>query len=109
MKAINRIGGAFILLILLVAVVSGFQSSTGRPIWDSMWNATAATLSWFSDRIGGFNSVRGNGRAAIGWVATGIVVLLLFVKKGLTLQQYTLLLLAGAVVAFVLWDPAILP
>ena len=109
MKLINRIGGAFLLAIVAIATITGFQSSTGRPIWDNLWNATAAVLSYFSDLVGNFHSVEGHGRAAIGWVATGIVVLLLFTKKSITVQQYTLLLLAGAAVAFVLWDPAILP
>lgn len=109
MKLINRVGGAFLLAILAIAIISGFQSTTGRPIWDSLWNATAAVLGYFSDLVGGFRSVQGHGRAAIGWVATGIVVLLLFMKKSITFQQYTLLLLAGAAVGFVLWDPAILP
>ncbi len=108
MKAINRIGGAFIVLILLVAVVNGFQTPTGRPIWDSMWNATATTLDWFRDHIVGFQSLRGHGKAAIGWVATGIVLLVLVPKKAISYQQYVLLLLAGAAVAFVLWNPAVL-
>jgi hypothetical protein len=34
---------------------------------------------------------------------------MLFIKKAITYQQFTLMLLAGAAVAFVLWDPAILP
>jgi hypothetical protein len=108
MKALNRVGGTLLLLILGIAVISGFQSETGRPIWDSMWNATAATLGYFRDLIGGFDSVAGHGRAAIGWAATGIVVLMLFIKKTITYQQFTFMLLAGAAVAFVLWDPAVL-
>jgi hypothetical protein len=109
MKALNRIGGTLLLLILGIAVVSGFQSPTGRPIWDNMWDATKTTLMWFSDRVGGFHSVEGHGKAAIGWAATGILVLMLFTKKSISYQQFTLMLLAGAAVALVLWDPAILP
>jgi hypothetical protein len=109
MKLINRIGGAFLLAVVGIATISGFQSRTGRPIWDSLWSATAAVLGYFSDLIGGFTSVAGDGRAAIGWAATGLLALLIVMKKPVSVQAFTILLLVGAAVAFVLWDPAILP
>ena len=109
MKVLNRVGGAFLLAVLGIATILGFQSTTGRPIWDGLWNATATVLRYFSDLVGGFRPVEGDGRAAIGWAATGLVVLLVVMKKPISIQTFTILILAGAAVAFVLWDPAILP
>jgi hypothetical protein len=108
MKALNTIGGAFLLLVLGIASILGFQSTTGRPIWDGLWTATASVVSYFRGQAGGFDSVAGDGRAAIGWVATGFVLLLILLKKPISMQLFTILLLVGVAVAFVLWDPTVL-
>ena len=42
MKILNRVGGAFLLLVLVAAVVLGFQTPTGRQIWDDLWAAGSA-------------------------------------------------------------------
>jgi hypothetical protein len=108
MKALNRIGGAFFALVLGIAVITGFQSDIGRPIWDSLWNATTTVLRYFRDLVGDVDPLEGRGLAAIGWVAAGTLVLLFFLKKPITVQQFFLLLLTGAVVALILWNPAVL-
>lgn len=108
MKVLNTIGGAFLLVVLAIASILGFQSTTGRPIWDGLWNATSSVVTYFRGQAGGFTSVRGDGRAAIGWVATGFVLLLVLLKKPISMQLFTILLLVGAAVAFVLWDPGAL-
>ena len=45
---INRIGGAVLLLILATAVISGFQSPTGRPIWDSLWDSVQDVFTYLA-------------------------------------------------------------
>ena len=108
MKVINAIGGAFLLLMLGIAAIIGFQSPGGRPIWDGLWQAPSTVLGYFRERGGGFDAVAGDGRAAIGWAATGSLVALIVLKKPISMQLFTILLLAGAAVAFVLWDPSVL-
>ena len=39
MKILNRVGGAFLLLVLVVAAIMGFQTPDGRQIWDDLWAA----------------------------------------------------------------------
>jgi hypothetical protein len=109
MKVLNRVGGVFLLLILVVAAVSGFQSPTGRPLWDSLWDAVAAVLRYAraqAARLDG-SSTRGHPGAAIGWTAVGLVVLLILLPKPVSARLWQLLLLAAAAVAFVLWNPSV--
>jgi hypothetical protein len=108
MKVLNRVGGFFLLLILGVAVISGFQSPTGRPLWDSMWDAVRSILLWTQARVRSLNGnfVDGNGRAAIGWAATGLVVTLVLLKKPISIRVFSFLVVAAAAVAFVLWQPS---
>ncbi len=41
MKILNRVGGAFLLLVLVAAAVLGFQTPTGRQIWTGIWAAVS--------------------------------------------------------------------
>lgn len=109
MKVLNRVGGTFLLLILGIAVISGFQSSTGRPMWDSLWNATSAVLDYARRqvlRLDG-SSTDGDGRAAVGWTAAGLILLIVLLPKPISARLFTILLLGAAAVAFVLWNPAV--
>jgi hypothetical protein len=114
MKVLNRVGGTFLLLVLAIAAISGFQSPTGRPIWDNLWNATASVLGYARDQLARLDGspIDGHPFTAIGLAAllvlTLMAVVLAVVKKSISFQGFTLLLLGGAVVAFVLWNPAVL-
>jgi hypothetical protein len=111
MKALNRIGGAFLLLVLAIAAITGFQSPTGRPIWDNLWNATASVLGYARNqavRLDG-SPIDGHPFTAIGVGALLVLFLIALVLKWpISGRAFGLLLLLGAVVAFVLWDPAVL-
>lgn len=114
MKVLNRVGGMFLLLVLGIAAISGFQSPTGRPIWDNLWNATASVLGYArvqAARLDG-SPIDGHPFTAIGAAALLILILMAVilagVKKSISFQGFTLLLLGGAVVAFVLWNPGVL-
>jgi hypothetical protein len=114
MKVLNRVGGVFLLLVLGIAVITGFQSPTGRPIWDNLWNATASVLSYARTqavRLDG-SPIDGHAFSAIGLAALLVLILMALVlavaKKSISFQGFTLLLLGGAVVAFVLWNPTVL-
>jgi hypothetical protein len=114
MKLLNRVGGAFLLVVLAIAAITGFQSPTGRPIWDNLWNATATVLGYARDQAARLDGspIDGHPFSAIGAAALLVLcliaVVLAGVKKSISFQGFTLLLLGGAVVAFVLWNPGIL-
>ncbi|HEY6746257.1 MAG TPA: hypothetical protein VI357_11130 [Mycobacteriales bacterium] len=114
MKLINRVGGAFLLAILAIATISGFQSTTGRPIWDNLWNATATVLGYARTQVARLNGspIDGHPFSAIGLAALLVLVVIALVlagaKKSISFQGFTLILLGGAVVAFILWDPTVL-
>jgi hypothetical protein len=114
MKVLNRVGGVFLLLVLGIAAISGFQSPTGRPIWDNLWDATAAVLGYARAQIVRLDSspIAGHPFSAVGVAAllvlTVIALVLAGVKKSISFQYFTVMLLAGAAVAFVLWNPSML-
>jgi hypothetical protein len=114
MKLLNRVGGAFLLLVLAIATITGFQSPTGRPIWDNLWNATATVLGYGRDQAARMDGgpIDGHPFTAVGLAALLVLVLMTLVlagaKKSISFQGFTLILLGGAVVAFLLWNPSVL-
>jgi hypothetical protein len=109
-KILNRVGGAFLLLVLVAAVVLGFQTPTGRQIWTDISQAVVALLRWLqqaSARLIG-SPFDGHGYAAIGAAAVLLVLILIFLKKPIPLRVFELLLVLSAVVAFVLWNPSVI-
>ena len=114
MKVLNRVGGLFLLLVLGIATVTGFQSPTGRPIWDSLWDATATVLGYARDQVVRLDGspIDGHPFSAIGLAALLALVFMTVVlagaKKSISFQGFTVILLAGAAVAFILWNPAVL-
>ena len=114
MKLLNRVGGAFLLLVLGIAAITGFQSPTGRPIWDNLWNATASVLGYARNQAARLDGspIDGHPMTAIGLAALLTLILMALIlagaKKSISFQGFTLLLLGGAVVAFLLWNPGVL-
>ena len=51
MNALNKIGGALLAAILVIAVISGLQTGTGRTAGTSVLNAAKAVLAWIGDHI----------------------------------------------------------
>lgn len=114
MKVLNRVGGIFLLLVLGIAAISGFQSPTGRPIWDNLWNATATVLGYArnqSPMLDG-SPTAGHPFTAIGAAALLLLLVITLVlagaKKSISAPVFMLMLLGAAVVAFILWNPAVL-
>ena len=110
MKILNRVGGAFLLLVLVAAVVLDFQTPTGRQIWDDLWAAGSAALNWLQQLSAGLigSPFDGHGYAAIGAAAVLLVLVLIFLKKPIPLRVFEFLLIGAAAVAFVLWNPSVL-
>lgn len=114
MKVLNRVGGAFLLIVLAIAAITGFQSDTGRPIWDNLWNATATVLGYGRDQAARLDGspIDGHPMTAVGLAALLVLLLMALIlagaKKSISFQGFTLILLGGAAVAFVLWNPAVL-
>jgi hypothetical protein len=106
MKILNRVGGAFLLLVLGMAAILGFQSPTGRQVWDDLWAAGSAALSWVQDQIGRVTLFAGHGFQAIGAAALGLVLVLILLKKPISLRAFEILLVLAGVTAFVLWNPS---
>ena len=107
MKILNRVGGAFLLLVLVAAVVLGFQTPTGRQIWDDLWAAGSAVVSWVRDRIQLLTgtSIPGHAAVAIAIAAVGVIVVLALRGKPVSYRAFVLLLLGAAVVAYILYNP----
>ena len=110
MKILNRVGGAFLLLVLVAAAILGFQTPTGRQIWDGISQAVIDVLRWLQQLSAGLigSPFDGHGYAAIGGAAVLLVLVLILLKKPIPLRVFELLLVVAAAVAFVLWNPSAL-
>ena len=107
MKILNRVGGAFLLLVLVAAAILGFQTPTGRQIWDDLWAAGAGVLSWVRDQIQLLTrtSLPGHAAAAIAIAAVGVIVVLGLLKKPISVRTFTVMVLIAAVAAYILYNP----
>ena len=107
MKILNRVGGAFLLLVLVAAVVLGFQTPTGRQIWDDLWAAGSAVVSWVRDQIQLLTgtSIPGHAGAAIAIASVGVIVVLAVLKKPVSYRGFMVILLVAPVAAYILYNP----
>ena len=107
MKILSRVGGAFLVLVLVAAVILGFQTPTGRQIWDDLWAAGSAVVSWVRDQIQLLTrtSIPGHAAAAISIAAVGVIIVLALLKKPVSMRTFTVLLLVAAVAAYILYNP----
>ena len=107
MKILNRVGGAFLLLVVVAAAVLGFQTPTGRQIWDDLWAAGAGVLSWVRDQIQLLTntSIPGHAGVAIAIASVGVIVVLGLLKKPISIRAFTVLVLVAAVAAYILYNP----
>jgi hypothetical protein len=107
MKILNRVGGAFLLLVVVAAAVLGFQTPTGRQIWDDLWAAGAGVLSWVRDQIQLLTntSIPGHAGVAIAIASVGVIVVLGLLGKPVSYRLFMVMLLVAAVAAYILYDP----
>ena len=110
MNALNKLGGALLAAILVIAVISGLQTGTGREAGSAVLDAGRAVVGWGGDqvsRIGGNVDTAGNlGRAlVIGLIIFTALILLIpgaRAGRGLVLSAVGCL-----VVALFLFQPSL--
>jgi hypothetical protein len=50
-NALNKLGGALLAAILLIAVITGLQTGSGRSALSSVWGAVKTVIAWAGDQI----------------------------------------------------------
>jgi hypothetical protein len=109
-NALNKLGGALLAAILLIAVITGLQTGTGRSALSGVWNATRSVIAWAGDQIArlGVNvNTSGNlGRSIIiGLVIFAAAILLVpgaRAGRGLAISA-----VLSIVIALVLFQPSL--
>ncbi|HEV7653636.1 MAG TPA: hypothetical protein VGP36_02715 [Mycobacteriales bacterium] len=110
MNALNKVGGALLAAILVIAVISGLQTGTGRQAGTSVLNAARSVLGWVGDeisRLGGNVNTAGNlGRALVIALILFVVVMLLFpgARNG---RGFGISLVLTLLIALLLFQPSI--
>ena len=109
MKILNRVGGAFLLVVLAIGATIGFQSPTGRPIWDDLWQAGSIVVRYARDLVQRLSntSIPGHASVAVAIASVGVLVLLALLKKPVSVRTFTLLVLLAGLSALVMYDPTI--
>lgn len=51
MNALNKLGGALLAAILLIAVITGLQTGSGQQALSGVWSATKSVVGWAGDQI----------------------------------------------------------
>lgn len=59
MNVLNRVGGALLAGIFIIAVVTGLQTGTGRTAFSSVWSAARSVLAWAGDQLSRLGTVSG--------------------------------------------------
>lgn len=110
MNALNKIGGFLLAAILLIAVISGLQTGTGRQAGTSVLDAGRAVLAWGGDqisRLGGNVDTAGNlGRAmVIGLIIfTALILLVPATRNG---RGFGIAAFGCVLIALLLFQPSI--
>jgi hypothetical protein len=109
-NALNKIGGFLLAAILVIAVISGLQTGTGREAGTSILDAGRSILQWAGDqisRVGGNVDTAGNlGRAmVIGLIMFTVLVLL--VPKARAGRGFAMSAFASLIVALLLFQPSL--
>jgi hypothetical protein len=109
-NALNRLGGALFAAALVVAVIIGFQTPTGRAIWDGIWQAGSTVIQFAGDQLGRFGPtpVAGNLWAAIGVSAILFLITIALVPGLRVGRGFVVLAVLFTALAFVLYQPSIL-
>jgi hypothetical protein len=109
-NALNKIGGFLLAAILLIAVISGLQSGTGREAGTSVLDAGRSVLAWAGDqisRVGGNVDTAGNlGRAmVIGLIIfTALIILVPATRAG---RGFGIAAFGCVLIALLLFQPSI--
>ena len=110
MNALNKIGGFLLAGILLIAVITGLQSGTGREAGSSVLDAGRAVAAWAGDqisRVGGNVDTAGNlGRAlVIGLIIfTALILLVPATRNG---RGFGAAAFGSLLIALLLFQPSI--
>ena len=110
MNALNKIGGFLLAAILLIAVISGLQTGTGREAGTSVLDAGRSVLAWGGDqvsRVGGNVDTAGNlGRAlVIGLIIfTALILLVPATRNG---RGFGIAAFGCLLIALLLFQPSI--
>ena len=108
MKILSRVGGAFLLLVLAIAAILGFQTPTGRQMWDSLWSAASTVLRWVRDHVPNLtSSTTGDAWKAIAIGGVFVILMLSLAKKPVSVRAFTALVIVAGLGAFVLWNPSV--
>lgn len=110
MNALNKLGGALLAAILIIAVISGLQTGTGREAGTAVLDAGRSVVSWGGDqlsRVGGNVNTAGNlGRALV----IGLIIftaLVLLVPKARAGRGFVLSALGALIISLFLFQPSL--
>jgi hypothetical protein len=109
-NALNKIGGALIAAILVIAVITGLQTGTGQQAATALLDAARSVLAWIGDqisRIGVNVDTAGNlGRSlAIGGII--FVALMLLIPAARSGRGFAVTVFGALIVALLLFQPSI--
>ncbi len=110
MNALNKLGGALLAAILVIAVISGLQTGTGREAGTAVLDAGRSVVGWAGDqisRLGGNVDTAGNlGRALIiGLIIfTALVLLIPAAREG---RGLVINALGALIIALFLFQPSL--
>ena len=112
MNTLNKIGGLLLAAVLLVAVVSGLNGTddavpikrSGQGVLAGLWDGVRGSVSG----IGSSAHLSGNAVGSVGVAALAALGVLLLVPASRGGRAFGVTLVLGALLAVVLYDPALL-
>ena len=108
MKILNRVGGAFLLAVLVIAAFIGFQSPIGRQIWNGLWQAGETVVSFVRQQVPQLGGRTDHDASlAIAISAVLVIVVIFLVGKPIPIRTFTILVAGATALAFVLYNPGI--
>jgi hypothetical protein len=109
-SALNKIGGALLAAILLIAVITGLQTGSGQAVLSGVWNATASVVAWAGDQGARLGVGVGTAGNPIRSIIAGLVVfagLTVLTPAGRSSRGIITAGVCAVVVALVLLQPGL--
>jgi len=106
---LNRVGGLLLALLVLILVVAGYRSATGREIVAPLRQSGSRIVQWVRSNVPTVSGVAGNGWAALA-VGFGLFALAMIFIPGVRGGRF---MVATAVIctilAYLAYRPSLVP
>lgn len=109
MKLLNRIGGAALVIIAAILVITGIRSQTGQSILDPLGTSAKRSWAWIRVNFPSLPGVAGNRAAALVVALALFSLAVIFIPGARGGKGMVAAAVAVTVIGFLAYQPSLIP